>query len=139
MVFTVRGSARYTGLRVTLRTKIRREKSILILFAFQPGRVSQEQPVLIERNNRVKVAFEENDKRIRCSVIFDFGAFSSLMTRPPLTNDNLLTREVWGSNLDEELAIIRNLIDEYPYIAMDTEFPGVVRFAINFRVHFTSP
>ena len=76
---------------------------------------------------------------LRCSVIFDFGAFSSLMTRPPLTNDNLLTREVWGSNLDEELAIIRNLIDEYPYIAMDTEFPGVVRFAINFRVHFTSP
>ena len=61
------------------------------------------------------------------------------MTRPPLTNDNLLTREVWGSNLDEELAIIRNLIDEYPYIAMDTEFPGVVGFAIIFRVQFPSP
>ena len=61
------------------------------------------------------------------------------MTRPPLTNDNLLTREVWGSNLDEELAIIRNLIDEYPYIAMDTEFPGVVRIAIIFRVQFPSP
>ena len=61
------------------------------------------------------------------------------MTRPPLTNDNLLTREVWGSNLDEELAIIRNLIDEYSYIAMDTEFPGVVRFAIIFRVQFPSP
>ena len=70
MVFTVRGSARYTGLRVTLRTKIRREKSIL--FASQPGRVSQEQPVLIERNNRVKVAFEENDKRTPLQCDFRF-------------------------------------------------------------------
>ena len=49
------------------------------------------------------------------------------MSRPPLTNENLLTREVWGTNLDEELSIIREMLEEYPYIAMDTEFPGVVR------------
>lgn len=38
---------------------------------------------------------------------------------------NLITN-VWRHNLAEELAKITALVDEYPYIAMDTEFPGIV-------------
>jgi CCR4-NOT transcription complex subunit 7/8 len=35
-------------------------------------------------------------------------------------------KEVWADNLEEEMEKIRDLVDHYNYISMDTEFPGIV-------------
>ncbi|CAM9360118.1 unnamed protein product, partial [Ectocarpus fasciculatus] len=35
-------------------------------------------------------------------------------------------RNVWESNLEEEMANIRDILETHPFIGMDTEFPGIV-------------
>ena len=38
-------------------------------------------------------------------------------------------RDVWQHNVEEEFKAIRSIVREYPIIAMDTEFPGVIHRA----------
>lgn len=52
--------------------------------------------------------------------------YSTNSSTPNQSNESNGIRDVYDYNLDEEMRKISKLVKKYPYIAIDTEFPGII-------------
>lgn len=76
------------------------------------------------------IVFDCNNK-VRFNGIMSAGSKNNSFEQDSPTslspdNKTFQIKDVWANNLEEEFKVIRVVVQKYNWIAMDTEFPGVV-------------
>ena len=62
---------------------------------------------------------------------------NNMMTKQ-VNNEDVGIREVWATNMEEEFKAICRTVEKFPYVAMDTEFPGVGEYFYEVYFHTVS-
>jgi len=69
--------------------------------------------------------YDQNGEKQRYNIVTLSDGLISNKQALPIPSERLII-DVWQDNLHYELGRIMEIVDQYNYIAMDTEFPGVV-------------
>ena len=89
----------------------------------------------MDSNNNVSLEKENerNDLSDASTVDTNFDSSPKSSTSEKISFDydmvsekSTVIKEVYAENLEEEIKVIKSVINEYNYIGMDTEFPGTV-------------
>ncbi|KAK1662190.1 hypothetical protein QYE76_050349 [Lolium multiflorum] len=67
------------------------------------------------------------------------AAMKAGFANPAAAESKLQIRQVWAHNLEAEFAWIQHAQEHYPYVSMDTEFPGVIHAPSKHHAELTPP